>query len=293
MPPQTPSRKPLAGLSLDLSLSFAQESEVRPGLEATRTFFRETLSSFKPQSVPEELRPLATILFNQLRDADWRQEGNRIRLAVQFRWQASVMGNLVQTIRQTTAIRAAAGATLNRLRQIALAMHNYHDMHKRFPPAVVYGKNGKPLYSWRVLLLPHLGQQQLFDQFHRDEPWDSEHNKKLLARMPSVYAIPRNTKNKDANEQTYFQVFVGPGAGFEGRQGPRIPIDFQDGTANTLLVAEAAEAVPWTSPRDLVYQPGQPLPKLGGHIPGRFNAAYVDGHARTLKTNLPEKVLRA
>jgi hypothetical protein len=69
-------------------------------------------------------------------------------------------------------------------------MVNYHDAHGRLPPAVVYGKDGKPLYSWRVLLLPYLDEQELYQQFQLDEPWDSPHNLQLLPRMPGFYAPP-------------------------------------------------------------------------------------------------------
>jgi hypothetical protein len=106
---------------------------------------------------------------------------------------------------------------LDNLQQIAAAMHNYYDTYGYLPPAAVYGKNGKPLLSWRVLLLPFLDQNELYRQFHLDEPWDSAHNKKLLAQMPRVYRIP-GQKDKNA---TFYQVFVGESTIFErpGRAG--------------------------------------------------------------------------
>jgi hypothetical protein len=79
---------------------------------------------------------------------------------------------------------------------VALALHNYQDLHGRLPPAVVYGEGNRPLYSWRVLLLPFLEQQALYDKFHRDEAWDSPHNMKLLAAMPSTYAPPPGKASK-------------------------------------------------------------------------------------------------
>src|SRR5439155_1388856 len=119
-----------------------------------------------------------------------------------------------------------------------------------FPAAAVYDKDGKAILSWRVLILPYIEQDRLYRKFRLNEPWDSPHNKKLLEMMPKTYAAP-NAKG-DPPYTTHYQVFVGPGAGFEGKRGLRIG-DFTDGTSNTILVAEAARAVPWTKPEDLPY----------------------------------------
>lgn len=78
----------------------------------------------------------------------------------------------------------------NNRRQIVLAWQYYHDFHGEFPPLVVRDKNGKSLYSWRVALLPFLEQEQLYDQFHHDEPWDSPHNLELVKRMPRIFQDP-------------------------------------------------------------------------------------------------------
>jgi hypothetical protein len=79
----------------------------------------------------------------------------------------------------------------NNLKQLALAMHNYHDVNGRFPPAASRGADDKPLLSWRVMILPYLEQEALYKEFNMDEPWDSEQNKKLLAKMPDIY-VPLN-----------------------------------------------------------------------------------------------------
>ena len=76
------------------------------------------------------------------------------------------------------------------MKQIALAMHNFHDTHRSFPAAFKVDEEKKPLLSWRVELLPFLEQGELYKQFKHDEPWDSEHNKKLIAKMPQVFAVP-------------------------------------------------------------------------------------------------------
>jgi prepilin-type processing-associated H-X9-DG protein len=175
--------------------------------------------------------------------------------------------------------------------QIALAMVQYESTYKRLPPAVVSGKDGQPLYSWRVLLLPYLEERPLYEQFKRDEPWDSPTNKPLLAQMPEVYAPVRGRTREPYS--TFYQVFVGPGAAFEGLKPMRFPEDFPDGVSKTILVVEAGEAVPWTKPEDLPYAPGEPLPRLGGLFEGGFNAAFADGSVRFIGNQTDEKTLRS
>jgi hypothetical protein len=190
------------------------------------------------------------------------------------------------------------------LRNLALALHNYHDAYKRLPPAVVTDKQGKPLYSWRVLLLPFLEQKRLYQQFRLDEPWDREHNKQFLKETPRCYRPLWGTN--DGPGLTRYQVFVGPGTPFEKPGLTLKPADFPDGLDKTLLVVEGGKPVPWSKPEELVYDPKGPLPSLGGvfqqpvHFlcypvewrPG-FNAAFADANARFIRADLDEAVLRA
>jgi uncharacterized protein (TIGR03067 family) len=163
--------------------------------------------------------------------------------------------------------------SVQNLRQIGVAMHAYLDKYGRFPPAAARAKDGKPLLSWRVLLLPFLKHDALYQAFKLDEPWDGPHNQKLLAQIPNVYAPMR-----DAEGHTPYQVLVGPGTMFESTQGPRFEDLRPNGSYNTIMVVEGADFVPWTKPADLVYDPQKPLPKLGGFIKNGFN---VPCHSRS------------
>jgi prepilin-type processing-associated H-X9-DG protein len=188
-----------------------------------------------------------------------------------------------------TAAAARGQANENNLRQIALAMTAYSDAHKGFPPAALCDKAGKPLLSWRVAILPFLEQDGLHQQFKLNEPWDSPANKKLIERMPRVFDA---AKGGGKPGETNYRVFVGGGALFDLKQ--RTPLrQITDGTSNTFLVVEAADAVPWTAPRELDYGVNTPLPMLGVAKNGRFGVAFADGSVRRLSTDLGEAKLRA
>jgi len=171
-------------------------------------------------------------------------------------------------------------------------MHNYADEHGRFPPAVVYGKKGQTLLSWRVLVLPYIEQEALYKQFHLDEPWDSPHNLALLDKMPETYAAPGHKRDRIPPYHTICHVFIGKGAAFDGREG-RHWSDFTHGTSNTLLIVEAGPPVPWTKPEDLVYDPNGPLPELRGVFRDGFRCCAADGSAHWVPYSTSEKGLRA
>jgi hypothetical protein len=228
-----------------------------------------------------------------LKETRVRQEESHVEVHAHIKADVAALG--VAADEAVVRVRESAGRvqSQNNLRQLAVAMHNYAAANgNRFPPQAVYNPDGKPLLSWRVLLLPYLDQEALYKEFHLDEPWDSPHNKKLLAGMPRVFALPGRPAGAT---ETCYQGFVGPGAFFEGRQGLRLPQDFPDGTSNTVMLVEAGRAVPWTKPDDVPYDPDvtKPLPQLGGHFRDGFNAALVDGSARFVRKTVSDPSLRA
>ncbi len=169
------------------------------------------------------------------------------------------------------------------LKAIALAMHNYVDQQGTFPPAAKYDANGKPVLSWRVLILPYLEQQGLYEQFHLDEPWDSPHNKPLADRMPTVFQC--ESAQRPSPSLTTYQVVVDPRSMFTG-EPTEVPVSsVSDGTRATLLVVEAANPVPWTKPEDLSLASSEPLLGMGSKHPGGFVAAMADGSFRFIKTS--------
>ncbi len=173
---------------------------------------------------------------------------------------------------------AQAAQILNDLRQIALAVHNYHDEHGRFPASANRNAKGKPLLSWRVHLLPHLNETELYEKFHLDEPWDSPHNKTLLARIPQIY----RSIGEQADGSTFILGVEGPGAFFDGSKVLRWKdlSPLQERTKIMLVCVDDASAVPWTKPVDFRFNAANAHDTLRQHSRNRFQFAFIDGSVR-------------
>jgi len=141
------------------------------------------------------------------------------------------------------------GPCVDRLKRIGEAMAAYHDVHGCFPPAYLADDEDKPMHSWRVLLLPYLDCQELYDQYDFDEPWDGPSNPQLAAAMPEVYRCPADA---DAGPtDTSYVMIVGPGTISDGTSAIALS-DIKDGAAATLVVVEmAASGISWLEPADL------------------------------------------
>jgi hypothetical protein len=188
-------------------------------------------------------------------------------------------------------VRMGSEQSVDKLRQLARAVQYYYDDHGRLPAPAMYSKERTPLLSWRVAVLPYLGHAELYGKFRLDEDWNSPNNTHLLADMPSLYEYYGDHKARLPGK-TYFQVIVGPGTAFES-QARLTFSSFPDGTSETLLIVEAAEAVPWSAPEDLRFSPEGPLPKLGGHHPDFFLAALANLTVHRLDANTAPIALRA
>ncbi len=168
--------------------------------------------------------------------------------------------------------------------------------------------------SWRVALLPYLKQERLYEKFRFDQPWNSHHNQKLLKEMPEVYKLPEPASGTiDVPEgYTFYRVFVGPNTIFGDSLADPTPMAPQPGKAEakgrfpsldkvtvqqefTLLVVEAAEAVPWTKPEGLAIpqQPNQPWPQLGGHYELGTPVLTAAIQTQLLPAQLNKELLRA
>jgi len=185
-------------------------------------------------------------------------------------FMAALMLPAVQAAREA----ARRSKCSNQLRQIGLAMHNYHDSFGCFPPAYIPDDKGRPMHSWRVLILPFMEEGALYDQYDFDEPWDGPNNRALAARSRGpFYHCPSDTGGNPSD--TSYVMLVGKGTISDGAKATRLA-KIEDGTSSTILIVEvAASGINWMEPRDL------DVDKIGLGIndgtPGGISSRHLGG----------------
>ncbi|HEY2785825.1 MAG TPA: DUF1559 domain-containing protein [Fimbriiglobus sp.] len=184
--------------------------------------------------------------------------------------------------------------SINNLKLIGVACHNFHDAYG-FLPSDITDKAGKPLLSWRVRILPYLGRDDLvalYKSFKLDEAWNGPTNFPLLKKLPTAYT-PVRVKAKVG--MTYYQGFAGPGAVFDpkNRRLTLTKISSEDGTSQTALVVEGGLAVEWTKPADVPFAPKKELSRLGGQFDGAFAMLFCDGSVMRVKDDYDVRTMKA
>jgi type II secretory pathway pseudopilin PulG len=201
---------------------------------------------------------------------------------------AGIVAALVLPAVQATRQASRRTQSANNLKQIGLALHNYHDAYGTFPPAVVTDPDGKPLYSGRVLLLPFMEQEALYNEFDRTQAWDSPENLALSQTVVPVFNDPASPSGRTA--QTDYLFVTGAGTVFEAGKATKIR-EITDGTSNTLLVVEGRNSgINWAEPRDFDISKPTTLP-LGNH-PGTNIVLMADGSVRFLSNTVGANVIR-
>jgi prepilin-type processing-associated H-X9-DG protein len=275
----------------------------------------ELAKSFKSPRDAEQLGillPLMKETHRAVAEARVSVSDNVVHASTTFKADFN-FGEVVKAAVEKVREAAARTKAQNNLKQIGEAIHNYASANNG-DALMIYatGKNGervraqfgpkgepiydpKPLLSWRVALLPYIEQAPLYQQFKFDEPWDSEHNKKLIDKMPAIYA---SLTKPGKPGMTHLQQVIGPQCMAPGRFNiGNIP----DGTSNTIAVIEAAEPVIWTKPDDVYFPQAQqdmdkPPPadlkkKFGGQYPKGFNVLMFDGSVRYVSENVSDRTL--
>jgi prepilin-type processing-associated H-X9-DG protein len=292
---------------MGLSLRFQPELEMRMVVEARdgeaakelqglwRKFRDSMVKSMKEETGHGQADAVGG-LEARLRDAiqqfatmDMEVQGTRLELQ-------NAQG-LMQSVAAPAVIGAREASSrvqcVNNLKQIGLALHNYHHVNKKFPGAYSADGSGKPLLSWRVHVLPYLGEEALYKEFHLSEPWDSPHNRELISRMPLTYQCPGSLSSAKEGKTVYLAP-RGPRTILSGGEGTSL-LTIRDGTSNTAMVIEAGDenAVIWTKPDDWeAGEEGDPRFPASGHA-GGSNMLFGDGAVRFIKRTIDPKVLRA
>ena len=207
-----------------------------------------------------------------------------------------VIGILIGMVLPAVTRPGVRGAALrthcaNNMRQITLAMLNYESEHGHFPPAYIADEDGKPMHSWRVLILPYLERNNLFERYSMDEPWDGPNNRKLADEIDGVYGCPSHDTGNGETNCTSYCVVTGAGTMFDADRTVKFG-DINDGSSNTAILVEVNHGdIHWMEPKDLtvdeavgVFEQALEENQVSNH-PGIQNVTYADGSAHTLSTS--------
>jgi prepilin-type processing-associated H-X9-DG protein len=186
----------------------------------------------------------------------------------------------------------------NNLKQIGLALHNYHDVNKHFPPVNICDKNGKPLFSWRVEILPMIEYGSLYDTLKKEEPWNSPSNTKLLGQL-FIPEYKCSTAHVNANDYTTnYVAVIGPGTAWRD-DGPVKLADLPyNGTRAVMAIEVANSGVHWAEPRDLTVEEAIEGLKTGKGLristahSNRINVLFADGHVSSMPSKMPISLWR-
>jgi Protein of unknown function (DUF1559) len=226
------------------------------------------------------------------------QTGDKLTLSIEGDAKLAKSVAIISNVMEQLLGPMTSQIKMDRFKKIGLAIHNYESANRVLPPGKEgRDENGKSYLSWRVHILPYLGQVELYKQFRLKEPWDSEHNLKLLKQMPDVYKIGSNGMDSLENIKpgyTSFLAPVGEGTIFGG-QKPRKFAEVSDGLSNTIWLVEvkAGLAKPWTAPEDFAFDaenPGLGLEAILSERP-TFLCGMGDGSVTQLPLSLPAKTI--
>ena len=268
---------------------------------------------------PLFLFPLAVILFSILDAANWRTghpSGMKRPSLLLGKWiVAFYVCYFIYVLFLAPALSAARESLIHRqctnnLKKFGLALYNYYDDYKTLPPAYTVDENGKPLHSWRVLILPYIEQQELYEKIRLDEPWDSEHNRQFHSVKMNVFQCPndqwygilRHLKKLHPEMNTdglcCYSVILGEETPFTGKT-PVLFEELQDGTSNTIGVVERLIPVCWMDPAheitfsDACRGINCHTSGLGSPHEKGCNVLFMDGSVQYLSESITQENLKA
>jgi hypothetical protein len=246
------------------------------------------------RSIGQHVRPSVTMMRRTAKGLEMESHQTYPGLGVSTATTGVAVALLLPAV-QAAREAARRMQSANHIKEQIVALQNYHQAKGTLPPAFELGKDGNPLLSWRVAILPFLGQKELYNEFHLDEPWNSEHNKRLFEKMPRVFRSP----NSSAKSGMTTYLGVGGPHGVLGRPQPSsnrgvAMSAITDGPSNTIAIIEAndALAVEWTKPVDWVPDASDPLKGLLGVRPSGFLAGFADGHIELIMKSIDPEMFR-
>ncbi len=281
-----------SSLNLQVKLQSNSPAAAQALAEHLPVLLNRLVSQF-PATMQSEIKGA---LLNQINQLDIRAVDSQIEAAFAGAKDARQRLAMLSALANQLIIPIDMQSKIRRLQKISLVIHNYESAFKCFPPgrpSQAESERGK--LSWRVYLLPFLGEEQLYQQFRLNEPWDSSHNKPLLAKIPDVF---RSTPWEFlfANElPAGYTTWVAPvGNGTVFGQSEIVKFEnITDGTSNTVWLVEVKpqHAVPWTAPQDYAFDPTNPVAGLNVSPNGKFVGGFADGSASQFQANMAAKNL--
>jgi hypothetical protein len=183
----------------------------------------------------------------------------------------------------------------SRLTAIGTALRNYQGDYGAFPPAYVDSVDGERRTSWRVLILPYLGYDDLYRSYTQSESWDSPKNRHVISRMPAEFACPADARS-NGNGLTNYVLITGKGTVYENPTLPELPVGV--GMSEAIVATETVQGIPWTKPLDMTVETLEP--HLG--VPTSENISsyhgygaevlWCDGTTRFLPSDISESEVR-
>ncbi len=242
-----------------------------------------------PPNASASDKEMQAFIKNLVASATVKQDADKIQFRVPVPKGIDRVIELLKPALIETRAWAKETQQRNALHQMGVAFHNFESVYGTFPGAGRIRSDGRIGLSWRVYLLPFLDEAPLYNQFKLDEPWDSEHNKLLIEKMPVIFKSPGV---KEAGK-TSIHVFTGPGAPFADDKTPKLS-SFTDGTSNTILAVRAGHETAdiWTKPGGLDFDPENPIKSLGTISGKKVFVVFADAAARELDKEIDATILR-
>lgn len=286
------------GLQVVTTVSTTQEAlaDIEGTLRAGATILRNVLSESLPGLAPwsrDVAEPTLALAREVLRlpavgsDVD----SATVRLTLKAsREQLREFRAVIKPLAGKLEVSARRALRSRNLQRIGEAMLAYYGQHRSFPLAALSDDDTGECHSWRVALLPFLGEQALFERYRRDEPWSSSANQEVLRKMPDVY---RHVDDSPTSYRSAYYGLTGPGTAFgDGHEDVRLR-DFRDGVSNTIVVVESRQGVPWTKPSDIEVRPDSDVPSFGGFDRSGALVLLADTAVTFLPNSVPQASLRA
>lgn len=214
-----------------------------------------------------------------------------------------IMGVLIALLLPSVPVAREAAKRMSctgQMKQMLLGFHNYFDQYGCFPPAYTMDESGKPLHSWRVLILPNLEQNAIYEKIRLDEPWDSEYNCQFHSEAPSIYQCPSanaaHEKTVPVQGGCFYSVIDGEEAAFFGSQTKSMPPTTS--LQNIIFIVERRIPVNWMDPsREITFEAackGINVDAMGisSYHSGGVNVGMGDYNIRFISDSIDSETLR-